>query len=72
MTLTGFFRASPDGLSHQTHWLTQQSLPGFPSQPGIASAHLFDSTLGLQMTPEQLIRGKDANLIWVLLVIGHD
>jgi hypothetical protein len=46
-------------------------LPGLASQRGVASAHLLEPAAQPPMTKEQAIRGKDADMPWVLLVTGY-
>ncbi len=52
-------------------WLVEEKLPGLPSKPGMASAHLLEAALTPQITTEQRIRGKDAPVDWVLFVTGY-
>jgi hypothetical protein len=52
-------------------WLTEQVMPGLPSRPGLAGAHLLQAAAAPSMTREQEIRGKDAGVDWLLLVTGY-
>ena len=63
---------APGKRAELREWLTTQVLPGLPSRPGLASAHLFESAAAPEMTNEQKIRGKDAGVDWALLVTGYD
>ena len=53
-------------------WLTGETLPGLALQPGLTSAHLFESALQPRPTGEQSIRGKDAEVDWAILVTGYN
>ena len=53
-------------------WLTGEILPGLAKQPGLTSAHLFESALQPRPTGEQSIRGKDAEVDWAILVTGYN
>jgi hypothetical protein len=46
-------------------------LPGLASRRGLTSAHLLEPAAQPPMTKEQAIRGKDADMPWVLLVSGY-
>ena len=48
-----------------------EALLGIASQRGLTSAHLFEPAAAPAMTKEQAIRGKDAQMPWVLLVTGY-
>jgi len=52
-------------------WLTQYAMPTISLQPGLASAYLLEAAATPQMTAEQLIRGRDAGVTWVLLMTGY-
>jgi hypothetical protein len=47
-------------------------LPGLASQRGLTSAHLIEPAAKPPMTKEQAIRGKDADMPWVVLVTGYE
>ena len=53
------------------HWLTRYAMPTISLQPGLASAYLLEAAATPQMTAEQLIRGPDAGVTWVLLMTGY-
>ena len=53
-------------------WLLRAVLPRLPGRRGLASAHILVSTLAVQMTLEQRIRGKDDALHSALIVTGYD
>ena len=48
------------------------ALPAIAESRGLASAHLFEPAAQPPMTKEQAIRGKDAEMPWVLAVTGYD
>ena len=52
-------------------WLMREALPRLPSQPGLTSAHLLEAAIMPPMTNEQRIRGNDATVDWVVLVLGY-
>ena len=53
-------------------WLAVEVLPEISSKPGLSSAYMLESAATPPMTREQAIRGKDAEIPWVLLVTGYD
>ena len=65
------FKPAPHRESSLREWLLTDELPQLPSQPGLASAHVFAAALTPQSTTEQRIRGNDANMAWALLVTGY-
>lgn len=52
-------------------WLKVIALPLISTKPGVASAHMLEPAATPPMTKEQEIRGKDADIAWVLLVTGY-
>lgn len=52
-------------------WLLEDMLPGLPTQPGLATAHLFQAAATPPTTNEQSIRGVDSAVHWVVLVTGY-
>ena len=52
-------------------WI-EETLPAVASSRGLVSAHLFEPAVKPPMTREQAIRGKDAEMAWVLVVSGYD
>ena len=65
------FSAAPEKETALRDWLLDETLPGLPTQSGLASAHLFESGLQAELTAEQRIRGQDAGVDSVLLVTGY-
>ena len=65
------FKPAPDGERAMREWLLADELPQLPSQPGLASAHVFEAALTPQSTNEQRIRGSDATMAFALLVTGY-
>lgn len=53
-------------------WLTGEILPGLAKQPGLTSAHLFESKIKPEPTDEQRLRGQDAGVAWVILATGYN
>jgi hypothetical protein len=47
-------------------------VPALAARPGIAGAHLLVSAVKPEMTREQAIRGRDADVDFVLLVCAYD
>jgi len=60
----------PGRESELRGWLAGM-LPGLESQRGLTSAHLLEPAAQPPMTKEQAIRGKDADMPWVVLVTGY-
>jgi hypothetical protein len=52
-------------------WLAK-TLPVIASSRGLIGAHLFEPAAQPPMTKEQAIRGKDAEMPWVVVVTGYD
>ena len=65
------FEVDEDHRSMLRAWLTNEILPGLVGRPGIVSAHLLSASAPAPMTREQEIRGRDADLHYVLLVTGY-
>ncbi|APV49418.1 hypothetical protein BWI17_06825 [Betaproteobacteria bacterium GR16-43] len=67
-------RFSPDAArqGEARDWLGTQVLPAMAARRGIASACLLEPAPPPPMTREQSIRGKDAQLPWVLLATAYD
>lgn len=53
-------------------WLQVTALPVIAVKRGVASAYMLEPAATPPMTKEQRIRGKDADIPWVLLVTGYD
>ena len=53
-------------------WLLEEALPALPPRPGIGSVHLLQSAAAARMTHEQSIRGPDAGVDSVLLLMGYE
>jgi hypothetical protein len=53
-------------------WLTGTMLPQLAMQPGLSGAHLLAAAAQAPMTQEQAIRGRDATVDRVLVVVGYD
>ena len=53
-------------------WLAGTLLPQLAQQPGLSGAHLLSSAAQAPMTKEQAIRGRDATVDRVLVVVGYD
>jgi len=53
-------------------WLLQEFLPTLPVRRGIGSAHLLENASAAPMTTEQRIRGADAGVDSVLLIMGYE
>lgn len=66
------FAPIEDGESALLGWLKKEMLPEVSRRPGIASSHLFVTSLAAPMTREQQIRGKDVSLLYAALVTGYD
>ena len=66
------FKAGAGKEASLRNWLLTQALPGLPSRPGLAGAHLFEAGLTAAITNEQRIRGKDAAVDCAVLVTGYD
>lgn len=65
------FKPAQDGETGLRKWLLDEELTGLPSQPGLASAHMFEAALTPQVTSEQRIRGTDSAVDLALLVTGY-
>ena len=52
-------------------WLKATVLPMISTKPGAVSAYMLEPAAKPSMTKEQRIRGKDADVPWVLLVTGY-
>jgi hypothetical protein len=52
-------------------WLLQDTLPRLVTEPGVGSAHVLEGAATPPMTNEQRIRGADAGVDWVVLVMGY-
>ncbi|MEO8390907.1 hypothetical protein [Polaromonas sp.] len=65
------FTPSPGSEPSLRARLLEEVLPQLPSKPGLGSAHLFEAAATPGMTKEQSIRGADAPVAWVVLVIGY-
>ncbi len=52
-------------------WLRTMVLPSISGRPGVVSAHMLEPAAKPPMTNEQAIRGKDAEMPWVLLVTAY-
>lgn len=65
------FKPAAGNESQLRDWLVKEVLPQLHTQPGLTSAHLFESALVPAATNEQSIRGTDAPVDWALLVTGY-
>ncbi len=61
----------PGRESELRGWLAE-ALASIASSRGLIGAHLFEPAAQPPMTKEQAIRGKDAEMPWVLAVTGYD
>lgn len=61
----------PGRESELRAWLAK-TLPTIASSRGLVSAHLFEPAAQPPMTKEQAIRGKDAEMPWVVVIAGYD
>jgi hypothetical protein len=66
------FSLGPGREADLRRWLGGEALPALPSRAGLSSAHLFEAAAKPEFTQEQVIRGKDAGVDWVVLVTGYD
>ena len=66
------FSPEPAKESDLRVWLSDEALPSLPARAGLVSAHLFEAAAKPEFTQEQVIRGKDAPVDWVVLVTGYD
>ncbi len=66
------FSPEPDKEAGLRQWLSQQLLPSLPASEGVVSAHLLEAAAKPDFTKEQVIRGKDAGVDWVVFVTGYD
>ena len=68
-----FLRFKPDPANDAAlrDWLIGDVLPGLPTTPGLACAHLFEAAQTPPGTNEQRIRGQDAGVDCALLVTGY-
>jgi hypothetical protein len=64
------FSPAPGKEAGLRAWLGE-ILPALCRKKGLTSAHLFEPAARPPMTKEQQIRGKDADMQWVLLVTGY-
>jgi len=71
---THVFRFKPreEPAASLRSWLLQEFLPTLPPRRGIGSAHLLEGASAAPMTNEQRIRGADAGVDSVLLIMGYD
>jgi hypothetical protein len=53
-------------------WLKAVVLPALAAKPGAASAWMLEPAAAPPMTNEQAMRGRDADIPWVLLVTGYN
>ena len=58
--------------SELREWLAQQVMPSLSSTVGMSSAYLLRPAPKPPMTKEQSIRGRDADMTWVLLATGYN
>ncbi len=65
------FKPAPGKDGALRDWLNGEVLPGLAAQPGLTSAHLFESAVKPEPTGEQRLRGKDAGVDWVVLITGY-
>jgi hypothetical protein len=65
------FSIVPGEESRMLAWLERAKIPDILKRKGFASAFVLKSDAVPEMTAEQRIRGKDANVDWVLLITGH-
>lgn len=65
------FKPAEAGEAALRTWLSQEVVPQSAAQPGLTSAHLFESGLKPAPTKEQGIRGQDAGIDWVLVLTGY-
>lgn len=65
------FDALPADKPALRQWLSSQVLPQLPMQPGLGGAHLLEAAAQAPMTNEQRIRGADAGVACVVLVMGY-
>ncbi len=63
--------AAPGAEAKLREWLTKDALPALPSRAGLTGAHLLEAARMPPMTNEQRIRGADAAIDWVILVVGY-
>lgn len=66
------FSPEPDQEAGLRLWLSQELLPSLPAREGVVSAHLLEAAAKPDFTKEQVIRGKDAGVDWVVFVTGYD
>ncbi len=65
------FSPAPGKENDLRTWLSDRVLPALAPRRGLTSAHLFEPAAQPPMTKEQALRGKDAEMPWVLLVTGY-
>ncbi len=65
------FKAAPEAEASLRRWL-EELLPSLPAKRGLGSAHLLQGAAAAPMTNEQRIRGADAAVDSVLLLIGYE
>lgn len=66
------FEARAEAEEPLRRWLLEDVLPSLPAQRGIGSAHLLRAVAAAPATHEQRIRGVDAGMDSVLLVMGYE
>lgn len=66
------FRPAAGAQAALRTWLTREALPELAARPGLASASLLEAAASAAMTREQVIRGRDGGVDWVVLVTGYD
>ena len=66
------FKPAADKEAALRDWLTGELLPVLAKQPGLTSAHLFESKIKPEPTGEQRLRGQDAGVDWVILATGYN
>jgi hypothetical protein len=65
------FKAKLEAEASLRRWL-EELLPSLPAKRGLGSAHLLQGAAAAPMTNEQRIRGADAAVDSVLLLIGYE
>ena len=66
------FSPRPEEETGLRQWLCGEVLSALPLRDGLVSAHLLEAAAKPDFTQEQVIRGKDAGVDWVVLVTGYD
>lgn len=65
------FSPSPGQEDQLQQWLNSDVIPKLLQRNGFSSAMVFKSDGAPAMTAEQIIRGRDASVDWVLLVTSY-